>query len=238
MPYNMAQPTRDGINSASHMVQPVLFADDFKPAVGQAVSIDPASVAAGNIKVVDFNKGIFYGFIQEVLRGGYGSVVRATEGCHVQLQSGQTPKAGDALFVTNDNQAATDVGFPINGFFLGAPTVSWMPDGSQVASAEVTFGYGRSMTEVPSGSGGAVTSVNGATGAVTLAATDVGALPDTYAAPVASVNGAVGVVVLDAAAVGALPDSYVAPVTSVNTKTGAVELTQADIPARKEGGKK
>ena len=59
-----------------------------------------------------------------------------------------------------------------------------------------------------------VQSVNGQTGAVTLAAADVGALPDDYtppAAPVQSVNGETGAVQLSAADVGALPDSYSPP---------------------------
>lgn len=42
--------------------------------------------------------------------------------------------------------------------------------------------------------GGAVTSVNNKTGAVTLTASDVGALPDTYTAPVTSVAGSTGAV--------------------------------------------
>lgn len=59
-----------------------------------------------------------------------------------------------------------------------------------------------------------VTSVNTKTGAVTLTAADVGALPDTYvppAAPVTSVNTKTGAVTLTAADVGALPDTYVPP---------------------------
>lgn len=46
------------------------------------------------------------------------------------------------------------------------------------------------ITSVP------VESVNSKTGAVTLTASDVGALPDTYTAPVTSVNGATGAVVI------------------------------------------
>ena len=98
-----------------------------------------------------------------------------------------------------------------------------------------------------------VTSVNSKTGAVTLTASDVGALPDTYTAPVTSVNTKTGAVTLSASDVGALPDSTeiptatsdltndsgfitindvpAAPVTSVNTKTGAVTLTASDVGA-------
>ena len=56
-----------------------------------------------------------------------------------------------------------------------------------------------------------VLSVNGMTGDVTLAASDVGALPDTYSAPVSSVNNKTGAVTLTASDVGALPDSMVIP---------------------------
>lgn len=61
-------------------------------------------------------------------------------------------------------------------------------------------------------SDGAVSSVNGKTGAVVLDATDVGALPDdtTY---VSSFNGSTGAV------------TYTAPVTSVNGNTGDVTVT-------------
>ena len=102
------------------------------------------------------------------------------------------------------------------------------------------------------GAGGSVTSVNGMQGAVVLTASDVGALPDTYAAPVDSVNGQTGAVVLDAGDVGALPDTTVipsdtsdltnnagfvdaagaaaaAPVQSVNSQTGAVVLGKSDV---------
>lgn len=72
-----------------------------------------------------------------------------------------------------------------------------------------------------------VSSVNNKTGAVSLTASDVGALPDSYTAPVSSVNGQTGAVVLTAADVGAKPASYSAPVDSVNGQTGAIVI---DIP--------
>ena len=84
--------------------------------------------------------------------------------------------------------------------------------------------------------GGAVSSVNGQTGAVVLTASDVGALPDTYAAPVDSVNGQTGTVVLSipsdtadltntAGFVNAAGAAAAAPVQSVNSQTGAVVLS-------------
>lgn len=82
---------------------------------------------------------------------------------------------------------------------------------------------------------GGVQSVNNKTGAVTLNAADVGALPDTYTPPVSSVNSQTGNVVLDAEDVGALPDTYTPPVSSVNSKTGAVTLNAADVGAAASG---
>lgn len=64
----------------------------------------------------------------------------------------------------------------------------------------------------------AVTSVNSKTGAVTLTASDVGALADTTTY-VSSFNGSTGAV------------TYTAPVASVNSKTGAVTLTASDVGA-------
>ena len=98
----------------------------------------------------------------------------------------------------------------------------------------------------PEAASGAVSSVNGKTGAVVLTASDVGALPSSYQAPVTSVNGMTGDVivsgggavdsvngktgnvVLTASDVGAMPDSYTAPVSSVNGQTGAVQLAIPD----------
>ena len=100
-----------------------------------------------------------------------------------------------------------------------------------------------------------VQSVNGKTGAVSLSASDVGAMPDSYTAPVSSVNGKTGAVNLNAADVGAyakpsggIPASDLAsavqtslgkadtalqsaPVTSVNSQTGDVSITAASLGA-------
>lgn len=74
----------------------------------------------------------------------------------------------------------------------------------------------------------AVTSVNSKTGAVTLTASDVGALADTYTAPVTSVNTKTGAVTLTASDVGALP-SNTTYVSSVNGNSGAVTVSDLSI---------
>ena len=79
----------------------------------------------------------------------------------------------------------------------------------------------------PSGGSGAVSSVNGKTGAVTLTASDVGAKPASYTAPVSSVNNKTGAVVLDATDVGAAASSITRTnTTSTETATsgGTVDM--------------
>lgn len=114
--------------------------------------------------------------------------------------------------------------------------------------------------DIASSGGGAVSSVNGQTGAVVLDAEDVGALPDDTVipsktsdltndsnfitaaqAPVQSVNGQTGAVSLPIPTVptdvsdfnndaGYITSADI-PVTSVNTKTGAVVLGASDVGA-------
>lgn len=103
-----------------------------------------------------------------------------------------------------------------------AKVTQTLTTGTEIGSVDGTKLY------APSGGSGAVSSVNGKTGAVTLDASDVGALPDTYTAPVSSVNGKTGAVTLNASDVGAKPSSYTAPVSSVNGQTGAVQLSLGD----------
>lgn len=113
----------------------------------------------------------------------------------------------------------------------GADGVS--PD---VTIAPITGGHSVTITDaghptgqtfnVMDGVQGNPTTVNGKTGAsITLTASDVGALPDTYSAPVSSVNGETGAVSLDAADVGALPNDTL--YASSHTAGGAAELTVA-----------
>jgi hypothetical protein len=82
----------------------------------------------------------------------------------------------------------------------------------------------------PGGGGGAVTSVNGRTGAVVLTASDVGA--GTYSKP----SGGIPKSDLASAVRSSLGKADTAlqsaPVTSVNSRTGAVVLTASDVGAQ------
>ena len=106
------------------------------------------------------------------------------------------------------------------------------------------------MAQVPASP---VSSVNGKVGAVVLAATDVGALPDTTAipthtsnltndsgfinlaqvpaAPVSSVNGKTGAVVLTADSVGALPNTTTIPTHTSNLANDSGYINLAQVPA-------
>ena len=93
----------------------------------------------------------------------------------------------------------------------------------EVTIASITGGHTVTITDADHPSGqtfnvmdgqdgaqGNPTTVNGKTGAsITLTASDVGALPDTYTAPVTSVNSKTGAVSLSASDVSALPDDTV-----------------------------
>ena len=80
---------------------------------------------------------------------------------------------------------------------------------------------------------GKVDSVNGKTGAVTLTAADVGAVPvgESGIISVSSVNGKTGDVTLTAADVGAVPvgEGGIIGVSSVNGRSGNVTLTSEDV---------
>lgn len=112
----------------------------------------------------------------------------------------------------------------------------FVPDDGAVGQILRRTAHGAEWSDEQGGGGGAVSSVNGQTGAVVLTASDVGALPETYAAPVDSVNGQTGTVVLPipsdtseltngAGYVDAAGAAAAAPVQSVNSQTGAVVLS-------------
>ena len=115
----------------------------------------------------------------------------------------------------------------------------FVPDDGAVGQILRRTAHGAEWSD-EQGAGGSVTSVNGMQGAVVLTAADVGALPDTYAAPVDSVNGQTGTVVLSipsdtsdltntAGFVDAAGAAAAAPVQSVNSQTGAVVLGKSDV---------
>lgn len=93
----------------------------------------------------------------------------------------------------------------------------------------------------PEAASGAVSSVNGKTGAVVLTASDVGALPSSYQAPVQSVNDQTGAVQLaipdstsdltnDSGFITAAQAAAAAPVQSVNGQTGDVIIQTGGSP--------
>lgn len=144
-------------------------------------------------------------------KAGDIATAKAAAASAVQSVNG---KSGNAVTLT-----ATDVGAVSSSAVGQSNGVAPLDSTGKVPSANL-----------PSASN-AVNSVNGQTGDVVLAASDVGALADSYTAPVASVNSQTGAVTLTAADVGALADSYTAPVSSVNSKTGAVSLAASDVGA-------
>ncbi|WP_320784693.1 phage tail protein [Streptomyces sp. CRN 30] len=94
------------------------------------------------------------------------------------------------------------------------------------------------LAQLPDGTGDGVTSVNGLTGAVTLAAADLGALTPAAAdarylavdgAPVVSVNGQTGAVTLTASGLGAVPADQAVLLTGDQTVAGA--KTFSTVPA-------
>ena len=86
-------------------------------------------------------------------------------------------------------------------------TIASIAGGHSVTITDADHPAGQTFN-VMDGAQGNPTTVNGKTGAsITLTASDVGALPDTYTAPVTSVNSKTGAVSLSASDVGALPDS-------------------------------
>ena len=102
----------------------------------------------------------------------------------------------------------------------------------EVTIASITGGHSVTITDadhptgqtfnVMDGAQGNPTEVNGKTGAsITLTASDVGALPDTYTAPVTSVNSKTGAVSLSASDVGALPDGTVVTNVKQNAPTAS-----------------
>lgn len=84
---------------------------------------------------------------------------------------------------------------------------------------------------------GSVTSVNGKTGAVSLSASDVSALPSstTYLESASASGNTLTITPSSGAAVTFTP-TFSAPVTSVNNKTGAVSLDAGDVGALPTAG--
>ncbi|GAA4784059.1 phage tail protein [Streptomyces ziwulingensis] len=118
---------------------------------------------------------------------------------------------------------------------VGALATSAAGQASGVAQLDATGKV--PLVQLPDGTGDGVTSVNNMTGAVTLAATDLGALTPAAAdarylaidgAPVLSVNGQTGTVTLTASGLGAAPADQAVLLTGNQTIAGA--KTFATVP--------
>ena len=92
---------------------------------------------------------------------------------------------------------ATLINFPVEGGGLSVDLNNADSGTVPYTNADMLGGVLASQYALKSDiAASSVTSVNGKTGAVTLSANDVGALPNTYVAPVTSVNGKTGAVTL------------------------------------------
>lgn len=138
-------------------------------------------------------------------------------------KKGAKGDTGAAASVTSSSvqyvESASGTTVPSSGWQDNPPTVA---QGNYLwTKVVITFSDGTPVTSYSvarygvDGSG-AVDSVNGQSGAVTLTASDVGALPDTYTPPVTSVNGDTGAVNLDASDVGAVAGDSVSKTISAS----------------------
>lgn len=148
-------------------------------------------------------------------------VIKFGEGICLRIKEGAVLGEGNAFGVDNSTGEVVVFGTADSTGILGSVhelgITGLDENGNTVENCGLFNVYGGVAPTSP-GTGG-VTSVNGNTGDVTLAASDVGALPDTYTAPVDSVNGKTGAVVLDAADVGAEPAAPAAEQQSASSRT-------------------
>ncbi|RAI57199.1 glycosyl hydrolase family 28-related protein [Roseicella frigidaeris] len=148
---------------------------------------------------------------------------------HLTVTGGAT--GGQVALQAQGIDANIDLGLAGKGSGL-LRTVT--PPTADASTAVATTAWVRAQGYATSGGGaGAVTSVAGRTGAVTLTTADIGgfAAAAAGAAPVASVAGRTGAVTLTTVDIGgfAAAAAGAAPVASVAGRTGAITLTSADI---------
>ncbi|CAH1521288.1 hypothetical protein THF1D04_10745 [Vibrio owensii] len=160
-------------------------------------------------------------------------VIKFGEGICLRIKEGAVLGEGNAFGVDNTTGEVVVFGTADSTGIIGSVhelgITGLDENGNTVENCGLFNVYG-GVAPTSAGTGG-VTSINGNTGDVTLTASDVGALPDTYTAPVNSVNGQTGDVELTSGDVNALPDTYTAPVASVNGNTGEVVLAADDVGA-------
>ena len=136
--------------------------------------------------------------------------------------STMTPSSHSHGYVSNDGKVLSQSAIG-NGDRL---VITDSSDSDKIATSSITFGTSTTTFLTNNGTWKTpnypVTSVNTKTGAVSLTASDVGALPDTTEVPTATSD-----LTNDS---GFITSSDI-PVTSVNSKTGAVVLTATDLGA-------
>lgn len=249
--------------------------------LAQAADAAPIqSITQGNnIAITDDGHGHLT--IAAVTTGGGGSGISSVSGiAPIVVADGLTaPKislnVGDGLMVTSNSLTLNVASLGLKAVATSGdyndlinlpptPPAQVQSDWSESNSSLVSFIKGKptNLSEFTNDSGyinlaqvpaAPVSSVNGKTGAVVLAATDVGALPSTTAipthtsnltndsgfinlaqvpaAPVSSVNGKTGAVVLDANSVGALPNTTTIPTHTSNLTNDSGYINLAQVPA-------
>ncbi|MGD1467171.1 phage neck protein fibritin [Vibrio harveyi] len=181
-------------------------------AVVAGVAVSRVEVSASQPTVKPFDGTNFAGFSThdvDTVRG-VGGVIKHGESVCVRAKEGSAFTAGNGFAVDNTTGEVVPAGTADSVQILGdieeVGVIGLDENCNEIPDCLLVNLYG-GVVYSSGGAGGAVTSVNGKTGDVTLAAADVGALPDSYEPPVKSVNGETGEVTLDAAAVGALDDA-------------------------------
>ncbi|MGD1455304.1 hypothetical protein [Vibrio harveyi] len=196
------------------------------------VAVSRVEVDASQPTVKKFDGSNFAGFAThdlDTLRAVTG-VIKHGEGICVKPKDGESFTVGNGFAVDNTTAEVVPAGTAdstqVNGEIEEIGVIGIDENCNEVPDCILVNLYGGVVYSSGGGAGGAVTSVNGKTGDVTLAAADVKALPETYEPPVKSVNGETGEVSLDAAAVGALDDA-----PSDGKTYGRKDAVWAEVPA-------
>ncbi|KIP71396.1 hypothetical protein SN11_16800 [Vibrio harveyi] len=207
------------------------------------VAVSRVTVDASQPTVKTFDGSNFAGFsVHDIdLTRGVTGVIKHGEGICVKPKEGESFTVGNGFAVDNTTAEVVPAGTAdstqVNGEIEEIGVIGLDENCKEVPNCILVNLYG-GVVYSSGGAGGAVTSVNGKTGDVTLAAADVKALPDTYEPPVKSVNGETGEVSLDAAAVGALEDAPSDGVTYGRKDAAWADTSAAAAPTPPESDAK